>query len=130
MALHQGVRRAKAAMRYQLDRFDGNDMLPLLLYEMAAATAQPVVPPVGVRSISNDVATDRDYDKGLRNVRSQRKAHWVETHAAIALPGDEEWDCASFDGYMCECRKREAPGKRNRAHRCRHSIAAACFDAG
>ena len=90
MALHQGVRRAKAAMRYQLDRFDGNDMLPLLLYEMAAATAQPVVPPVGVRSISNDVATDRDYDKGLRNVRSQRKAHWVETHAAIALPGDEE----------------------------------------
>ena len=122
------MRRAKAAIRYQLDHFSGDDMLPLLLYEMAAAVARPVVPPAGVRSLSNDVATDRDYNEGLRNVRSQKKAHWVETHAAIALPGGEEWDCASFDGYMCECRKREAAGRSSRAHRCRRSIAAACFD--
>ena len=79
---------------------------------------------------ANDVETDRDYNVGLRNVRSQRKAHWVETHAALALPGAEEWDCASFDGYMCECRRRPVAGEVQRAHRCRRSIAAACFDEG
>ena len=46
--------------------------------------------------------------------------------AALALPGGEQWDCASFDGYMCECRKRDASGVPHRAHRCRGS--GACYD--
>ena len=100
-------------------------MLPLLLHEMAAVLrAAPIRPPAGVALISNTVETERDYDAGLQNVRSQRKAHAVETHAALALPG-EVWDCASFDGYMCECRQRDASGAPRRARRCR--VSGACY---
>ena len=125
-SLAHNVRHARAALRYRLDKYDGHDMLPLLLHEMHAVLQTPIGPPAGVSQLSNTVETDRDYNVGLQNVHSQRKAHSVETHAALALPGGEQWDCASFDGYMCECRKRDASGVPHRAHRCRGS--GACYD--
>ena len=117
---------AKAALQYHLDGFRGQDMLPLLLYEMATVVEAHVRRPLGITTLMNDVDTDRDYNRGLQDVRSQRKAHWIETHASIAMPGGAAWDCASMDGYMCECRPRNESQPARRARRCR--VANACFD--
>ena len=89
--------------------------------------------PLGT-ALANDVETDRDYNVGLKDVRSQRKAHWVETHATVVVAtsgaassglGGEVWDCAYMDGYMCECRNRTGRAPR-RARRCH--VSAACYE--
>ena len=124
--LLQGVRAAKHALTYRLDGYRGDDMLPLLLFEMARVLkAAPIPPPAGVRAIANDVDPRRDYNAGLQDVRSQRKAHWVETHAAVAA-GGAVWDCASMDGYMCECQQRRDRAVARRARRC--FVSTACYD--
>ena len=84
--LLRGVRAAKHALTYRLDKHQGDDMLPLLLYEMHKVAAKPILPPplLSVRQLHNDIVTDRDYDVGLRNVQSQR-AHDVSATASIEL---------------------------------------------
>lgn len=109
-----GVRAAKHALTYRLDKYEGDDMLPLLLYEMSRVASVPIAPPplLSVRQLSNDIATDRDYDVGLRNVQSQR-AHDVSAAAVVELNHSdtgrsERWSCSTRDGYMCACRKQPA----------------------
>ena len=63
--------------------------------------------------LSNTIETDRDYDAGLQNVRSQRKAHWVETHAALALPLRQ----AAQDGSLARRRLQYRRVSRRRAGR-------------
>ena len=123
--LARGVQAAKAALRYHLDAYRGDDMLPLLLFEMQRVLRRPIPPPVGIRTQWNDIDPQRDYNVGLMDVRSQRKAHAVETHAAITADG-ATWDCASMDGYMCECKKRADALVAGRARRCLGS--SACYE--
>lgn len=92
---------------------------------------RPIPAPLAT-TLANDIETERDYNAGLKDVHSQKKAHRVETHASViaatsdaAVRGAEVWDCASMDGYMCECRNRTGRAPR-RARRCRES--GACYD--
>lgn len=123
--LARGVRAARAALRYQLDGYTGGDMLPLLLFSMGRVLRMPIVPPRDVATLSNDIEAEHDYNTGLEDVRSQRRAHSVETHAAIGAAG-AVWDCASMDGYMCECSQRDDPAMPKKARRC--YVSGACYD--
>ena len=112
-AMLRGVRAAKHALTYRLDSYVGDDMLPLLLWEMHKVARVPVPPYPGltVRQLANDIVTDKDYDVGLKNVQSQR-AHDVRASASVSLTSSsdgttEVWDCTTKDGYMCGCRKQK-----------------------
>ena len=115
-ALLRGVRAAKHALTYRLDGYTGDDMLPLLLYEMHKVASVPIAPYPGltVRQLSNDISTDKDYDAGLRDHQSQR-AHNVFASGAVSLASpsegwEETWECTTKDGYMCGCRKQKGKG--------------------
>ena len=131
-ALAAGVRAARGALMYRLDGYRGDDLLPLLVYEIARKAAAAVVPqPPVVRELWNTVDADRDYDEGAeksshlnRDVGVERPAvggGHVEAHAGLEILGGEtgragrrsgvarehaqRWMCSTFNGYDCRCEK-------------------------
>lgn len=96
-----GVRRARDALMYKLNGYRGDDLLPLLLFEMwrKVAAGPPRAPdtPI-VRQLWNTVEADRDYDAGAakdshlgRDVpvtAPTTGGRFVETHAALEIVRD------------------------------------------
>jgi len=124
--LLHGVRRAKSALEYHVGGYTGRDMLPLLLHQMhQRLAAGPVASPSNVVALHNDVDTDRDYDAGLQNDKSQC-AHAVSTSAALLVDG-VRWDCVSTDGYQAGCSTKGAADAARRTtarpRRCRRDLA-------
>ena len=85
---------------YRLDGYRGDDLLPLLVYEIARKAAAAVVPqPPVVRELWNTVDADRDYDEGAeksshrnRDVGVERPAvggGHVEAHAGLEILGGD-----------------------------------------
>ena len=108
-----GVRQAKAALEYHLERYSGADMLPLLIYEMARTLQQtPTISPPrsAVRLVSSDVDTDRNYvERSMtttvytiqkRDVRRRPRARNTRT---VPAGIEQTWHCTSSDGGMCRC---------------------------
>ena len=131
-ALAAGVRAARGALMYRLDGYRGDDLLPLLVYEIARKAAAAVVPqPPVVRELWNTVDAERDYDEGAeksshlnRDVGVERPAvggGHVEAHAGLEILGGDagragrrngvarehaqRWMCSTFNGYDCRCEK-------------------------
>ena len=106
-ALRRGVMAARRALEYRLDGWSGEDMLPLLLYQMHQRLASfDGAMPAHVKQLYNDVSTSRDYNAGLDGDQNSMAAHLVESHAGLEVTQGgvtQRWQCSTFDGANCPC---------------------------